>query len=589
MAKTVATIDGDSSGLVSELGQAKKAMGDLGGQGKKLTDQLREVADQADVAAGNLVNKIGGPTAIKAIAGVGGAFAVAKTGVEAFLDSSEALFRSYGDEGQKVWDTVEKSLFSIKGSFAQAVLGSDDMYEAGARLQGMFEVVKDAVDGLLGLMKPLFVAFTGLLQLTTDYGDKVAVAAVKLREQAAAQTAVKTTGDQVTTTLENLNKQYFQLTGQTEKLQELDLARAQLDAQKAGQQILATERAQDEVEAKAAVAEQMNDILKLTTDQVGLMAQYGQVGNSQEARDEAFAKRLELNTAQVMADEMKRREAIRDSAKAQLEQANQLYLFFEEKRLKVGMEGPKPEEDKTGKGSKTGETAEQRAAREAAELQALYESNNKLEDALVMDRLKQLDDRLNAETERKKAAIDAVNAYALQMEAEHDAEIHARGELTVAEQEKLNQERLQAFKDRAGQELGIYMQNSGKMLAIGELSAKEAADMARQQLGNIIMGYGDKAMAEAGIMAASLNPLAVPMAAAGVAAYAIGSTLSADKKSSGTTPSTEKPADASTGTTNYAFNLRVDSAFADGESIARKFAQMQEAARQRGLLTAGAY
>jgi hypothetical protein len=127
------------------------------------------------------------------------------------------------------------------------------------------------------------------------------------------------------------------------------------------------------------------------------------------------------------------------------------------------------------------------------------------------------------------------------------------------------------------------------MLAIGELSAKEAADMARKQLGNIIMGYGDKAMAEAGIMAASLNPLAVPMAAAGVAAYAIGSTLSADKKSSGTTPSTEKPADASTGTTNYAFNLRVDSAFADGESIARKFAQMQEAARQRGLLTAGAY
>ena len=38
MAKTVAEIDGDSSGLVSELGQAKKAMGDLGTQGKKLSD-----------------------------------------------------------------------------------------------------------------------------------------------------------------------------------------------------------------------------------------------------------------------------------------------------------------------------------------------------------------------------------------------------------------------------------------------------------------------------------------------------------------------------------------------------------------------
>jgi hypothetical protein len=168
MAKTVAEIDGDSSGLVKELGQAKKAMGDLGAQGKKLTDQLKDVADQADVAAGNLINALGGPGAIKAIGGVGIAFAGAKAGVDAFLGSAEDMFRAMGDDGQAVWDQVEKSLFAVNGAFAQAVLGSDDMYEAGGNLQAMFELVKEAVDAVFVLLKPLTVAFTGLLTLTTD-------------------------------------------------------------------------------------------------------------------------------------------------------------------------------------------------------------------------------------------------------------------------------------------------------------------------------------------------------------------------------------------------------------------------------------
>jgi hypothetical protein len=549
MAKTVATIDGDSSGLVSELDQAKKAMGDLGTQGKKLSDQLREVADEADVAAGNLVNKIGGPAAVKAIAGVGIAFGAAQKGAEMFLDSSEKLFRSYGQEGQAVWDDLEKSLNSIQGGFAKAVLQTDDMYVAAGRLYAILEGVKtisdqlvDAAVGAINLLRMLpgtmisslekmglFEAFDKMSQ----EGEARARELVQNMDKSAkAFEKPLVAAKNLNQTIDEMVKSYAGLTGSSENYEE----------QQRKQALAAIDNTVKQVEALALL--------------------------------------------QNMADNMSG-DNIGGLTDAQLDSLNRLGKLRQEIE-----DGAKKSGGKTGSGAKTGrtgETAEQRAAREAAELQALYESNNKLEDTLVMDRLKALDDRLNAETERKKAAIDAVNAYALQMEAEHDAEIHARGELTVAEQEKLNQERLQAFKDRAGQELGIYMQNSGKMLAIGELSAKEAADMARQQLGNIIMGYGDKAMAEAGIMAASLNPLAVPMAAAGVAAYAIGSTLSADKKSSGTTPSTEKPADASTGTTNYAFNLRVDSAFADGESIARKFAQMQEAARQRGLLTAGAY
>jgi hypothetical protein len=134
------------------------------------------------------------------------------------------------------------------------------------------------------------------------------------------------------------------------------------------------------------------------------------------------------------------------------------------------------------------------------------------------------------------------------------------------------------------------MQSAGKQLAIGKLSAKAAADMARTQLANVIIGQGDKAMAEAGIMAAALNPLAVPMAAAGLAAYAIGNAMMPTAKpAAGSTPATEKPAEGGqAATNNYAFNMRVDSVFADGESVARQFAMMQESARARGLLMQGA-
>jgi hypothetical protein len=137
--------------------------------------------------------------------------------------------------------------------------------------------------------------------------------------------------------------------------------------------------------------------------------------------------------------------------------------------------------------------------------------------------------------------------------------------------------------------MGIYMQTAGKQLAIGKLSAKTASDMARSQLGNMIIGLGDKAMAEAGIMAAGLNPLAVPMAAAGLAAYAVGNAMMPTVKASGTTPATEKGNDGGQpANNNYSFNMRVDSVFADGESVARQFARMQESARQRGLLSQGA-
>lgn len=591
MAKTVAEIDGDSSGLVSELGKAKKAMGDLGTQGKKLTDQLKEVADQADVAAGDLVNKLGGPGAIKALGGVGIAFGGMKVAVDAFMDSAENMFRGMGAEGQAVWDQTEKSLFAVKGALAEAVLGTDDMYEAGGKMTAAFGLVKDVVDTLLIPVKALAMMFEGLLELTTDYGDRAKEAAKQLKEQAAQTTAAKTSADNLAASLKTLNEKYLELTGQTAKLNDIRLAGYQLEARMLGEQIMAEERASDKAEALAAVAGRQEELNKLVSDGVGYFGMYNKMGNDADAREAERVRLTKIHTDAFIAEEMRKREGMSAARQAQYDDAVRMYLEFENLR----MQPPKPEEDaKTGGGKAGGNKpeekvdgmeAEQRARNEMA---AILNANDKMEQQLTMDKLKALDDRINAETERKKAAIDSVNAYALEMERQHDEELHAQGKLTVKEQEELDKQRLEQAKSYLADYTTAFMQSQGRQLAIGKLSAKEAGDFARKQLGNAIMGLGDKAMAEAGIMAASLNPLAIPMAAAGVAAYAVGTALNADKKQVATEPPTEV-AGAQAQPASYSFNLQVDSVFADGESVARQFARMQESARQRGLLTQGAY
>jgi hypothetical protein len=179
--------------------------------------------------------------------------------------------------------------------------------------------------------------------------------------------------------------------------------------------------------------------------------------------------------------------------------------------------------------------------------------------------------------------------FSKQMLDEHDAEIRARGDLTEQDVIDRNARILQDTKDRLGQELGAFMQVTGKELAAGKLTSKSASDYARTQIANVIMGLGDQAMVKGGVYLAELNPLAGPMFAAGALAYTIGNAMMPTKKANaGDTPSTAKEPESEKASNNYAFNLRVDSVFADGESVARQFAMMQESARARGLLMQGA-
>ena len=594
MAKTVAEIDGDSSGLVSALNKGEKALGDMAsGGGKKLTDQLKEVADQADVAAGNIINKIGGPSAIAAIGGIGIAFTGAKAVVGAFLDSSEKLFRSYGVEGQKVWEGLERQMDGVSGAFAKAALGGGDMNQQAERMSQLLGTTASAADAALSPLAKVADAFfdiayweseatkeakkfEGVLAKSKDAADAAAKKATTEKERYKGQLQEAS----IAAGSGNLVEQGKAL----EKAIEFDKAAATTRASLAARYEYEI-REKEKINNRNYTAEEQQWFARQTEQHVtemrdiivdgkpGLLATLKKYGDEQVMNELAILDRGASNLRDAVAAEL-------DIRKQQQEDLKEFGTAAKTptRTSSIGSSKPSSEEDPV-----------EREKRELKEIADLKYANDKQEQAMQLDALKRELDTIEKHNEEKAAAENRFLDFVAKMEQAHIDEIHARGELTDEEKDARDAERLQAVKDRAGEEMGTYMQNAGKQLAIGKLSAKAASDMARSQLGNIIIGQGDKAMAEAGIMAAALNPLAIPMAAAGLAAYAIGNAMMPTAKpSAGSTPATEKPDSSQGQSNNYSFNMRVDSVFADGESVARQFAMMQESARARGLLMQGA-
>ena len=127
----------------------------------------------------------------------------------------------------------------------------------------------------------------------------------------------------------------------------------------------------------------------------------------------------------------------------------------------------------------------------------------------------------------------------------------------------------------------LAVTQNGKLLANAIVGNKKMSEVARAALGNVASGLGDIAMVKSAEYAAEgLWPQASAMAVAGTLGYTIAAALGGEKKANAGPP-TERQQPVQ----NYAYNLRIDSTFADSESISRRFAQMQEGARQRGLIT----
>lgn len=578
MARTTAEIDGDSSGLVGALDKGRAGMVKMEAEGKKLTDQLREVADEADKAAGALVQKIGGPTAIKAIGGVGVAMGVAKAGVEAFLGSAEALFRSFGEEGQKVWDETEKSLFAIKGAFAEAVLGGGSVEQMGARLKSIFDGVKTALDFALTPLKLLSQAF-----VDNSIGAQQAATATNLYNEAVANSA-KTTANQITLVGE-LTQKYLALTNQTDalKLSEIGQSLARIRMQQA--ELWAAEKKNDEAAAQAEVAAQRE---KLAFESAREFAKphkrvpiYPGASTFYDPREnETQREILQRLTDRALAEAREKYKDLSVETRLQLDQLKSLYDMFGALYAEVGKKVEEPPKGNLGLTAPVNEATDKLIdldalidriqAKNEAFLKPFREAEERAGKA-VGDWVASLFPREDLLTSWQELATGVKEVWGQVVDAV------TRGEDDMKESAVKTADAHSALYDK-------YIAQNAKMVAVALEGGKSMSEIAQAAIGNIISALGDEAFSMASIEFFKGNFAgAAGLTAAGMAAYATASYLGSNaKKAGGSTKATTAPT-APTVTNNTAFNLQIDAAFADEESIARSFSKAQALARARHM------
>ena len=212
-----------------------------------------------------------------------------------------------------------------------------------------------------------------------------------------------------------------------------------------------------------------------------------------------------------------------------------------------------------------------------------------------LDAMLAADAAANAAMEKQKAeSLDRIAKEKERRAAEDDAIIQARSQMAIQfEIDEFN--RKKALREQAAAEEAaswaklkgdlytLTVNNSAKMLAVDLQDKEKSKTAAQRATAAVVQGLGDMAMVKSGLAAAAGNfAEAAAFSVAGTLAYGIAAKLAPSEKTK-----TTAPAAANTGggsTTNTSYNLRVDAAFADGESVARRFAEMQQGAQRRGLI-----
>ena len=315
-----ATASNDAAAAAKKLGDnakgATSGIDDATNESKKLTKQLKDVGDEIDVAAGKMINGIGGPGAIKAIGFAGIALAGVGKVADEFMKSSEALFKTWGAEGEQAFSLATKKSNDMAGAFAGAILGTDDMYLAAGRLATIFEslnvAAQLAAEGIKKLieytpqgklLKYLFDvtgATEGYSEMVDSNVERIKIQIAKDKESATAKIALVEPIKTVKSEYEELTKTVDKLTGRTvvnaeterlntiQKLKDLQtLAKAQeLAAQK---QTLA-----DNVALKRAEANQSVSFAMFKKATLEIQNQYPSL-TVQEREPMIAARQAELN------------------------------------------------------------------------------------------------------------------------------------------------------------------------------------------------------------------------------------------------------------------------------------------------------
>lgn len=605
MADLVVSIDGDSKGLVGSLQKADGAMGEMRDEARKLTDQLREVADEADIAAGEIINKLGGPGAIKAIAGVGIAFGAVKTGVETFIDSSERMFQSYGDQGRQMWDKVEESLRGVSGAFAEVSLGSGDLADKAARLQTMGEGVKAVWSALLTPVGSLIDQFSQMAVNVAGLTTREAELAAQYRNTTTAitqQANAYTIASQMMADAEVIAMGLLGMDKQREAAAHRATQEKLIEARQTMQNTIVEREFNKELGisttyygsvpellSKAGVSlDAFSDIDKAAVDIM-------RSSNLKAKEKEALITQVKIaydHITPAIEDYESAMAFATDSERESLDLVTKAAFQDKARPAQIGAVTRAVKEHTT---ALTDNIAKQvpvldgwaqwlrRHYKEYADITA--EEGEKLNDMFFeMVSPSSLSDVISTIPgigELYKAASDTAGEAADELKQRWTDATNATKDATA--------DATKAQEDSTKAAVEANVKQYGRLTAAVIAGEMDMADAARAALGNIIMAIGDSYAVKAGGAAIESPWLAAKYAAAATVAYTAGAFLGAtdkgqgDKSNKNDTPATEAaPAQA----TNVTYALRVDAAFADGESIARRFAQMQAAAQSRGLIGA---
>lgn len=607
MSDLVVSIDGDSKGLVGSLQKADGAMSDMRDEAKKLSDQLREVADDADKAAGEFINNLGGPGAIKAIAGVGIALGAVKTGVETFIDSSERMFQSYGDEGRQMWDKVEESLRGVSGAFAEVSLGSGDLADKAARLQTMGEGVKSVWAAMLEPVGSLIDQFSQMA---------INVAGLTTREAELAsqyRTTTKAITDQA-----NAYSIAAQMMADAEVI-----AMGMLGMEKQREE--AAHRATQEklIEARQTmqntiVEREFNKELGISTTYYGSVPQLLQkAGVSLDAFSDIDTAAVEIMRAGNL--KAKEKEALILQVKLAYDKITPAIDDYET-AMQFATEGERESldlvtraafQDKARPAQIRGTTRAikeqtdaivqqsailQRMEEHRADVGDLFfniERHSKTRELWSYDDIKFVQDHekeIREMFDKEGYTGDFRRQYAVYQAKQAAASVVETAKSTAETIKGINAEAAEEDKKTTAAMVGENIKQYGRLAGAVIAGEMDMADAARAAIGNILSAKGDEWALKAGAALFENPAAAAGYSAMAVAAYSAASWLGATKegkeqgRATTDTPATEA---AVAQPQNVTYALRVDAAFADGESIARRFAQMQAAAQSRGLV--GAY
>jgi len=597
MAKTVAEIDGDSSGLVGALDKGRDGMVKMEASGKKLSDQLREVTDKADQAAGAIVEKIGGPKAIAALGGAGLALGGAKMAADFFLNSVEKLFKSMGDDGMKVWNDVEKALDSITGAFAKAVLGGGSAEEMGHKLIVVFEGLAKVVEFLVTYGFPtLKIAFDMLVFIMEKLGqvtagDKEKFDDLKRAQDNYASAASVTNIQNLTTAYSNLSAK---IKGMVSDQSELglaanDTAQAELRSQEAlFKKVGDTIR---DMEIRKVVEKSRAVLLARVTSEVENMDfTYAGIGWKIE-RDREITERLATATGELYSSVAKQfaeqkkdaysfmPKALQDQyndAEASLsfleEQWDRLYDSYLGKDVlppvKTGGGGGAPKPPKVDPVAEAIAEAKKRAEAASAAAKVELDATTKA----TGDWWQGFVTGFNP----SEGFVDSWKTAAGQVYEVLDGVVTAitTSQGAVTEATKSTEEAHDAFYDK-------WVANQARMVGAAIGNGEKMSDIGQKAIGMVISALGDEMLARASIATFEGNFAgAAGLTAGAIAAFATATALGASGKK-GTTATAATAAAPSVTNNQTNFNLKVDAAFADEESIARSFARAQSYASNR--------